>query len=741
MEDTYHPERPFTRLAKRTMSPAHTLITRGPLSIVLLGTALLAIGLLHPGFQSADGFRAEIILPLVAGLGLVTIGATSRSSFASCARWSVLGGAGHAATLLLTKAGPTLRYQHLSPFSELLSSPAHAGLLLILVTQALVVGWAVHRRRAGWPTMVTGWRLVLFLGMWFLSSATIGRPVITYPLELLFAFTLQVIHTATLLLAILSLPADTAERLASWVRRGPEPGREEDHAVSPPFIDRFVLGCALFSTVVAATLAWFIYERHPHVPDEVAYLLQARTFAEGWLALPLPPVPEAFETYLSDFGSRGWTIAVPPGWPAALAIGVAVGAGWLVNPLLAGLNVVLAGLVLSRLYDRGTTRWAVLLLATSPWHLFLGMSYMTHMWTLACALLATLGVLRARETGQARWTWLGGIALGVMGVTRQLDAMILALLLGIWALGLGGRRLRPTAIAGLVLGGAVGASPVLAYNKYLTGNALTFPVMEFIAARFGPGANAYGFGPDRGMGWPLDPRPGHDVLDGLLNTNLNVTAMHADLFGWPIGSLVLVFLVLVTRIRGSDRLMVVACVTVAAAYFLNYFSGGPDFGARYWHLMAVPLAALTARGIEVVGRGLGGPAGEGRAHLGLALLVISGLVLFVPWRSLDKYRDFRGMRPDIRRLADQFSPGPSLILVRGRDMPDYASVVIYNPASVTGPGPVYAWDRSPAVRSRLLDAYPDHRVWVVSGPSETGAGYRVDIGPLSPDQARAVLLQ
>jgi hypothetical protein len=369
------------------------------------------------------------------------------------------------------------------------------------------------------------------------------------------------------------------------------------------------------------------------------------------------------------------------------------------------------------------------------------MSYMTHMWTLCCALLATLGVLQARDTGQARWAWLGGLGLGVMGVTRQLDAMILALLLGVWAIGIGGRRLRAGAIAGLVLGGALGASPVLAYNRHLTGDALTFPVMEFISARFGPGANAYGFGPDRGLGWPLDPRPGHDVLDGLLNTNLNVTAMHTDLFGWPIGSLVLVFLVLVTRVRGSDRLMVVTCATVAGAYFLNYFSGGPDFGARYWHLMAVPLAALTARGAGIVGRALRGPAGEDRAHLGLVILVVMGLALFVPWRSLDKYRHFRGMRPDIRHLADNFSPGPSLVLVRGRDMPDYASAVIYNPPSVMGPGPVYAWDRSPEIRSRLLDAYPDHRVWVVSGPSETGSGYRVDAGPLSPDQARAVLLR
>jgi len=396
------------------MSPAHPLNRSVPLAGVALGTALLGTAALHPAFRSADGYRPGIIFPLVAGLGLVMTGVTRHTAFAGFARWSFLLGAGHAAGLLLTKAGPALRYQHLSSFSELVSSPERIGFLLVLVFQALVVGAAVHRRRAEFPTLVTGWRLALFLGMWLASSATLGRPLSSYPQELVLAFSLQALNAATLLLAVLSFPADVAARGAAWIRHRIDP-EEGDREAPRPGVDRFVLGCALFSTVVAAGLALSVYERHPHVPDEVAYLLQAGTFAQGWLALPLPPVPEAFDTYLSDFGLRGWTIAVPPGWPAALAIGVAVGAGWLVNPLLAGLNVILAGLVLSRLYDRWTARLAVLLLAASPWHLFLGMSYMTHMWTLCCALLATLGVLRARETGQARWAWAGGRARGRKG--------------------------------------------------------------------------------------------------------------------------------------------------------------------------------------------------------------------------------------------------------------------------------------------------------------------------------------
>jgi hypothetical protein len=42
-------------------------------------------------------------------------------------------------------------------------------------------------------------------------------------------------------------------------------------------------------TAVAVVLAIFSYERHPHIPDEVAYVYHARYFAEGMLSMPVPP--------------------------------------------------------------------------------------------------------------------------------------------------------------------------------------------------------------------------------------------------------------------------------------------------------------------------------------------------------------------------------------------------------------------------------------------------------------------
>jgi hypothetical protein len=88
------------------------------------------------------------------------------------------------------------------------------------------------------------------------------------------------------------------------------------------------------------------------------------------------------------------------------------------------------------------------------------------------------------------------------------------------------------------------------------------------------------------------------------------------------------------------------------------------------------------------------------------------------------------MRPDIRRLAAQHAFGESLVLVRGRRFPDYASAAAYNPVDLRAPAPIYVWDRSPEVRKAVLEAYRGRRVWIVAGPSETGDGFIVERGPV-----------
>jgi len=137
---------------------------------------------------------------------------------------------------------------------------------------------------------------------------------------------------------------------------------------------------------------------------------------------------------------------------------------------------------------------------------------------------------------------------------------------------------------------------------------------------------------------------------------------------------------------------------------------------------------LTSSGLGIVERSLGDE--RGRALFALVSVCAIALAVHVPWRAMDKYYHFRGMRPDVRELAASKPFGRSLVLVRGCRRPDYASAAAYNPLDLSAPVPVYAWDVDRVTRARLLDAYPDRPVWIVDGPTITHRGFEVRAGPL-----------
>jgi hypothetical protein len=310
-------------------------------------------------------------------------------------------------------------------------------------------------------------------------------------------------------------------------------------------------------------------------------------------------------------------------------------------------------------------------------------------------------------------------------------------LLGLWALGVGGRRLSGFSILAFIAGTIVIAAVVLPYNRWITGSPTVFPLMAYYEEYFGPKSNSLGFGPERGLNWPIDAFPGHSPLEALINANLNMFSINVELFGWITGSLLMVTLLLFSgTAKKSDYLMLAVIVAIFGVFSFYWFSGGPDFGARYWYLMIVPLAALTVSGIQFLETTFQwGTAGSGNAGARVMVLVLSlsllALVNFFPWRALDKYYHYLGMRPDIRYLQEKHEFGKSIVLVRGNVRPDYQSAWVYNPLDPYANGPIYAWDRNPKVRAEVLRAYPERPVWIVHGPTLTHSGFQVHAGPLS----------
>ena len=86
------------------------------------------------------------------------------------------------------------------------------------------------------------------------------------------------------------------------------------------------------------------YAALPHVPDEVAYLFQAKLLAAGHVMVPKPPVTWAFDFYELPFMYERdglWASFYPFGHPLVLALGERVGLVWLVPSLVGAACVAL----------------------------------------------------------------------------------------------------------------------------------------------------------------------------------------------------------------------------------------------------------------------------------------------------------------------------------------------------------------------------------------------------------------
>ncbi len=686
-------------------------------------------------FRDVEGFiRGEICLPISAGIALIILGYSITKPWRKAAAWLALALIGQATALQMIDAGPTMHYQHYRPIQFLIQ---HSPWLIVLFAVQAVLALAGLRSR--WSSVKSWlarnfkfWQLAGIGIVFVVTSATVSREARLYLEELPFAAFVQFVCLINLALAAMAIQDDVLTRWKSGIERWI--GWEADESER---FDRIVIFAAIGVTALCAVLSAFSYQRHPHLGDEVSYLYHARYLATGVLTMPLPSALDAFNLDLFDYDNARWYAAPPQGWPLILAIGVWFKAPWLVNPLLSGLCVVLTYLLARELYDRRTGRLSALLLAVSPWYAFVGMSFMTHTASLTFALAAAVAVVWARKTGRIHWALLSGLATGVVGMIRPLEGAIIGGLLGLWIIGVGGKRLKVPAIAAWIFGCLIVGGFIFQYNKTLTGSPTKFPIMVWADRFMGLNSNAMGFGADRGAGWALDPFPGHSPLDAIINSNLNITVINTELFGWGVGSLLLMTMLFFSlKMRNSDYLMLALIAAIFVAHFFYWYSGGPDFAARYWFMMIVPLVVLSVRGLQILANKLTGdvdrkPLNKTRLLVVALSLCAMALVNFTLWRAIDKYHHYLGMRPDVIRLAEKENFGKSLILIRGKHSPDYASAAIYNPIDLRADAPVYAWDNNAGLRAKLLEQYSDRPVWIVEGPSLTGHGFKVAEGPLT----------
>ncbi len=517
----------------------------------------------------------------------------------------------------------------------------------------------------------------------------------------------------------------------------PATGRRTELATSRRFVPgagllAFIL--CLISFTASAWVATNVFDRLPHVEDDVAFLFQAKTIASGHLLATPPTLPVFFQIPFVIIRDGHWFGKYPPGYPMVLAIGVLFGHPWLLNPIVGALDVALVVLAGRRLFNAATGLLAGALLVASPFFLLQSGSFMSHTVTLFWSMSFLL-LFEASRRNRSIWrAILAGAVIGMLFISRPLTAVGIGIPFVVWAaieLAFNWRRIREygamaLAFVPFVLG-------MLQYNRMTTGHAT-----EFAYVLWWP-YDKIGFGPGVGRG-------GHTVADGLFDTKLNVEQLSHYLFGWP-GHLSLIPMLLgfglalaaliwrmgqavhdhrvasapESRLRPHlapevwDLLLagiVISLITVHIAYW----TPGQMYGPRYYFEAIGAMVLLSSRGILVTADSLAIPLRMATSRLsqpriwttGALLVVVAGLVIwnfntFTPARFRE-FTNWYNINADGLREVKAAGVNNAVVFVSEKEWTDYAPFFTQdNPALDTNI--VYAIDMGDS-NVQLMREYP-----------------------------------
>ncbi|MCC6802515.1 MAG: glycosyltransferase family 39 protein, partial [Anaerolineae bacterium] len=191
---------------------------------------------------------------------------------------------------------------------------------------------------------------------------------------------------------------------------------------------------AFFAFFMSAWVSRGVFERMPHLEDEMAYLYQARMYAGGNLVIPSPEPRRAYwQPFLVDYdGARFGKYT--PGWSLLLAAGTLMGQEWLINAFLSTLNVALVYRLGREVFDPDTGLIAAALVTFSPMALLLNGTLMGHTSALFAATLFLYACWRIERGRRARtWGVVAGVALGLLIINRPITAIAVSLPLIVWS--------------------------------------------------------------------------------------------------------------------------------------------------------------------------------------------------------------------------------------------------------------------------------------------------------------------
>lgn len=463
---------------------------------------------------------------------------------------------------------------------------------------------------------------------------------------------------------------------------------------------------AVSAVVLSVWVARDVLEGLPHLPDSVTYLLQAKWLLAGDLWGSVSTLQDHLDVPYTYVVGERWLGHYPPGWPLLLAIGLAVGAPWLIAPILGGLFVMLLYLTGRELDGPVTGLLAATLGVLSPMARLIFGSMLSHAAAATLILAGLWLLLIARRLKTWPVAALSGIALGLAFGIRPLWVAAAAVpLAALVARDLLARRDRDARgrVFGWFTGGAAAVVPTLIANHLITGNAFRFPYslaegsMYFAA----------------------------NLPFGIRNTDVLLYSAGNVLHGWGWPQFVGPFWVALTfafalvpfllrRSRATDVLLAAMVGSVMVALLGSRGHGLHGFGPRYLFEIFAPLYLLTARGfVELARQRFNGYEVERRLHIAastLLFVILCGAAAIALPHRLDLYRAYNGVDGSLEQQVGEAGLDRALVLLppddwRGWAMaarmmepyPEADLLIIqadpYDPTipEIAGDRPIYAW--------------------------------------------------
>lgn len=381
---------------------------------------------------------------------------------------------------------------------------------------------------------------------------------------------------------------------------------------------RLALVLSVSVVLMTIMLRLLIIREAPMTDDEHAYLFSARMLQSlrfYWTDYPQELAPFLNNQFLvvKDLMFSQYY----PGFPALLAIGLSLGSVTLVNPIMAGLGVLVTFHLAREISGSSAVAFiAALLLSLSPSYLFSSAMLLPHTASLVFGSLFVLMIIRSKRDARARFPLLAGLAWAYLLFNRPLTAAVFGIFGAVVLMGdlkTVRKRLKPIAIlAGLALGSC---ALFLAYNRALTGSMLKTTYTAFAEFRHVASFNTFSLA---------------QIFNGKWTELLVFPFLRMNFwtFGWASSFIFLLFCP-----AGPLRRI---CLGVVCGVWLSHLAWpnvGVNMSGAAHYLEAVPfIAMMTASALHSLYRHR--EAWVSRMALAFPLVsAVVALAVFFPWVS------------------------------------------------------------------------------------------------------------